>query len=58
MSHRDTLNDLTENAAERETWEEAVTYVHQALQIVGVVLDELEQRVSALEGAREAEKRS
>lgn len=58
MSHRDTLNELTENAAERETWEEAVTDVHQALQIVGVVLDELVQRVRALETALEIDKRS
>jgi hypothetical protein len=57
MSHRDTLNELTENAAERETWEEAVTDLHQALQIVGVVLDELEGRVRALESAQGVEKR-
>ena len=55
MSHRATLNDLTEHAAERETWEEAVAELHQALQIVGVVLDELEQRVSALERARRSQ---
>lgn len=58
MSHRDTLNELTENAAERETWEEAATDMHQALQIVGVVLDELTQRVRALETALEIDKRS
>jgi hypothetical protein len=58
MSHRDTINEVTENAAECETWEEAVTSVHQALQIVGVVLDELEQRVSALESARETDTES
>jgi len=49
MSHRDTLNELTEKAAERETWEEAVADIHQALQLVGVVLDELDQRLQALE---------
>jgi hypothetical protein len=51
MTYRETLNELTENAAERETWEAAVTDLHQALQTVGIVLDELDERVSALESA-------
>jgi len=51
MSHRNDLNQLTENAAERETWEDAVTDLHKAFQIVGVVLDELEERLRTIEGA-------
>lgn len=58
MSHRNTLNELTENSAGRDTWEEAVTDLHQALQIVGVVLDELDKRVRVLERALGIEKRS
>jgi len=54
MSYRDTLNELTENAPERETWEGAVTDLHQALQTVGIILDELADRVRALEGPRES----
>jgi hypothetical protein len=58
MSHRNVLNELTENTAVRETWEEAVTDLHRAFQIVGIVLDQLEERVKALEAAQDAEKRS
>ena len=58
MSYRDALNELTENAAERETWEGAVTDLHQALQTVGIVLDELGERVRALERALETEQPS
>ena len=55
MSYRDALNELTENAAERETWEGAVTDLHQALQTVGIVLDELREQVRVLERALDAE---
>ena len=58
MSYRDALNELTENAAERDTWEGAVTDLHQALQTVGIVLDELRERVRALERALDAEQPS
>ena len=51
MSHRNTLNELTEQAATRETWEDAASDVHRALQIVGIVLDELSERIAALEAA-------
>ncbi len=57
MSHRDTLNELTENAPTRETWEDAASDLHRALQIVGIVLDELEQRVGALEAPQREEHR-
>jgi hypothetical protein len=52
MSYRNTLNELTENAPTRETWEDAASDLHRAFQIVGVVLDELTQRVEALEAAQ------
>jgi hypothetical protein len=52
MSHRNTLNELTENAPTRETWEDAALDLHRAFQIVGVVLDELTQRIEALEAAQ------
>ena len=58
LSHRNTLNQLTEGSAGRDTWEEAVADLHQALQIVGVVLDELEKRVRTLESAQGIERRS
>jgi hypothetical protein len=57
MSHRDILNELTENAPTRETWEDAASDLHRALQIVGIVLDELEQRVGALEATQREEPR-
>jgi hypothetical protein len=56
MSHRNTLNQLTENAPNRETWEDAASDLHEAFQIVGVVLDELTQRVEDLENARGSER--
>ena len=49
MSHRNDLNELTAHAADRETWQQAVADLHEACQIVGVVLDDLEQRVKRLE---------
>lgn len=49
MSHRNDLNELTAGAAEREDWQHAVTILHEAFQIVGIVLDDLEERVRALE---------
>jgi uncharacterized small protein (DUF1192 family) len=52
MSHRNTLNELTEQAATRETWEDAASDEHRALQIVGIVLDELSERIAALEAAQ------
>jgi hypothetical protein len=52
MTHRNDLNELTQNAADRETWQRAVTDLHEALQIVGIVLDDLEQRVAALEATQ------
>jgi hypothetical protein len=58
MSHRNTLNELTENAPERESWEDAVSDLHRAFQIVGVVLDELTQRVEALEAAEPEHQRA
>jgi hypothetical protein len=51
MSHRNDLNQLTGDAAERDTWQEAVVDLHEAFQIVGIVLDDLEQRITALEAA-------
>jgi hypothetical protein len=57
MSHRNTLNELTESAAVRDTWQDAASDLHRAFQIVGVVLDELTQRVEALEAARRDEQR-
>ncbi len=52
MSHRNTLNELTEEAATRETWEDAATDLHRALQTVGIVLDELSARIEVLEAAQ------
>ena len=49
MSHRNNLNELTQDAADRESWQRAVTDLHETFQIVGIVLDDLEQRVAALE---------
>ena len=49
MSHRNDLNQLTAEAADRETWQQAVVDLHEAFQIVGIVLDDIEQRVRALE---------
>ncbi len=51
MSHRNDLNQLSAQAADRETWQQAVVDLHEAFQIVGVVLDDIEQRVRALEAA-------
>jgi hypothetical protein len=58
MSHRNTLNQLTENVANLETWEDAVAELHRALQIVGIVLDELEERVKSLEAPQDGKERS
>ncbi len=58
MSHRNTLNELTEDAPNRETWEDAAMDMHRALQMVGIVLDELNDRVEALEAVHEVTKRS
>ena len=49
MSHRNDLNQLTAEAPDRETWQQAVVDLHEAFQIVGIVLDDIEQRVRALE---------
>jgi hypothetical protein len=51
MTHRNDLNELTQNAADRETWQRAVADLHEAFQIVGIVLDDLEQRIAVLEAA-------
>lgn len=45
MSHRNDLNELTKDAGTRPSWEEAVTVLHEAFQAVGIVLDELEDRL-------------
>jgi hypothetical protein len=58
MSHRNDLNELTQDAAERETWQRAATDLHEAFQIVGIVLDDLEERVKAIEAAQGLERRS
>ena len=58
MSHRNTLNELTENAPTRDSWQDAASDLHRALQIVGVVLDELTERVEALEAAHSEEHRA
>ena len=42
MTHRNDVNELTQDAADRETWQRAVTDLHEAFQIVGIVLDDLE----------------
>ena len=51
MSHRNDLNELTGRSAERLSWGDAVTDLHEALQIVGIVLDDLAARVRAIEEA-------
>lgn len=58
MSHRNDLNEFTSNAANRDTWQDAVTDLHEAFQIVGIVLDDLEERVKAIEAAQRLERRS
>jgi hypothetical protein len=58
MSHRNDLNELTEKAAERDTWQHAAADLHEAFQIVGIVLDDLEQRLTAIEAAQRLEPRS
>ena len=58
MSHRNDLNELTEHAAERDTWQHAAADLHEAFQIVGIVLDDLEQRLTAIEAAQRLEPRS
>lgn len=58
MSHRNDLNELTENVGDSDTWQDAVNQLHQAFQIVGIVLDDLEERVRALEAARRVKPRS
>ena len=52
MSHRNELNELTAPAADRESWQHAVADLHEAFQIVGIVLDDLEQRLKTLEAAQ------
>jgi hypothetical protein len=49
MSHRNDLNELTANTADRETWQDAVADLHEAFQIVGIVLDDLDERLETLE---------
>ena len=56
MSHRNDLNELTADAADREDWQRAVTILHEAFQIVGIVLDDLEERVRALEASQGLER--
>ena len=58
MSHRNDLNELTADAADREDWQHAVTILHEAFQIVGIVLDDLEERVRALEAAEGLQRES
>lgn len=55
MTHRNDLNELTGNAADRETWQHAVVDLHEAFQIVGIVLDDLEARLKAIEAAGQLE---
>lgn len=57
MSHRNDLNELTETAAERDTWQQAAAQLHQALQLVGIVLDDIEQRLTFIEDAQGLEPR-
>ena len=52
MTHRNDLNELTGDAADRETWQHAAVDLHEAFQIVGIVLDDLEARVQAVEAAQ------
>lgn len=49
MSHRNDLNELTLRAADAEIWQDAAATLHEAFQIVGIVLDDLEERVKAIE---------
>ena len=56
MTHRNDLNELTADAAEREDWQHAATILHEAFQIVGIVLDDLQERVQALESAQSLER--
>lgn len=58
MSHRNDLNELTQSAADAETWQDAVATLHEAFQIVGIVLDDLEERVQAVEAAQGLEQRA
>ena len=58
MTHRNDLNELAENVGERDTWQDAVTDLHKAFQIVGIVLDDLEERLSAIEAGTSAGPRS
>jgi hypothetical protein len=58
MSHRNDLNALTADAGDREDWQHAVTILHEAFQIVGIVLDDLEERVRGLEAAQGLERES
>lgn len=57
MSHRNDLNELTANAPDRETWQHAAVDLHEAFQIVGIVLDDLEARIQAIEAAVELKPR-
>jgi hypothetical protein len=58
MSHRNDLNELTETTGERDTWQHAAADLHQAFQLVGIVLDDMEQRLASIEGAQGLEPRS
>ena len=58
MTHRNDLNELTQHAADSETWHDAVATLHEAFQIVGIVLDDLEERVKAIEALGDGEQRS
>jgi hypothetical protein len=55
LTHRNDLNELTANAPDRETWQRAAVDLHEAFQIVGIVLDDLEARIQAIEAARQLE---
>ena len=56
MSHRNDLNELTANVGMRPRWEDAVNDLHEAFQAVGIVLDQLEDRVKALEDGQAAQR--
>ncbi len=58
MTYRNDLNELTARAADRENWQHAVADLHEAFQIVGIVLDDLEARVKAVEAAQDLAARS
>ena len=49
MSHRNTLNELTANAPDADSRQEATASLHRAPQIVGIARDELSERLDTLE---------